>query len=293
MLDRSSPDPAHDLRDRHGARASARSRLFYLHVPAALGHRHLQGHAELRRRRRAVPERQRHLPRRDDRPGRVGRADRRRRRRATCGSTASTPMPENVTATVKSVSAIGEQYIDLVPPDDAVATGCSRQRPTSTSDHTAIGQDIAGLLTQADSLVNSVGDSRTAGSAARDVQGVQRIRPRTGAADPVVAAAGRRGQRELRPDHPADRPGRPVPGRADPQRRRHQVAGRRPGAVHHRGRASRSAAAQPCCRPRPAPPRRPTPRSPASGPPSRCWPPTSPTSAGSASSTTSRSSRRW
>ena len=27
-----------------------------------------------------------------------------------------TPIPSNVTATVKSVSAIGEQYIDLVPP---------------------------------------------------------------------------------------------------------------------------------------------------------------------------------
>ncbi len=28
-----------------------------------------------------------------------------------------TPVPENVTATVKSVSAVGEQYIDLVPPE--------------------------------------------------------------------------------------------------------------------------------------------------------------------------------
>src|ERR1700754_3783971 len=27
-----------------------------------------------------------------------------------------TPIPSNVTATVKSVSAVGEQYIDLVPP---------------------------------------------------------------------------------------------------------------------------------------------------------------------------------
>src|SRR3954468_3621963 len=31
----------------------------------------------------------------------------------------NTPVPENVTATVKSVSAIGEQYVDLVPPTDA------------------------------------------------------------------------------------------------------------------------------------------------------------------------------
>src|SRR5882757_4100177 len=28
----------------------------------------------------------------------------------------NTPVPDNVTATVKSVSAIGEQYLDLVPP---------------------------------------------------------------------------------------------------------------------------------------------------------------------------------
>ncbi|PRC42935.1 mammalian cell entry protein, partial [Mycobacterium sp. ITM-2017-0098] len=33
-----------------------------------------------------------------------------------------TPVPENVTATVKSVSAIGEQYVDLVPPDDPTDT---------------------------------------------------------------------------------------------------------------------------------------------------------------------------
>src|ERR1700754_4227451 len=30
-----------------------------------------------------------------------------------------TPVPQNVTATVKSVSAVGEQYVDLVPPKDA------------------------------------------------------------------------------------------------------------------------------------------------------------------------------
>ncbi|MGV0796242.1 MlaD family protein, partial [Mycolicibacterium elephantis] len=30
-----------------------------------------------------------------------------------------TPVPENITATVKSVSAVGEQYVDLVPPENA------------------------------------------------------------------------------------------------------------------------------------------------------------------------------
>ena len=38
-----------------------------------------------------------------------------------------TPVPENVTATVKSVSAVGEQYVDLVPPEDAVAFDLARR----------------------------------------------------------------------------------------------------------------------------------------------------------------------
>ena len=70
-----------------------------------------------------------------------------------------TPVPENVTATVKSVSAVGEQYIDLVPPDDA-SSSTLRDGSDIDQQHTAIGQDIAGLLTEADRLVNSVGDSR-------------------------------------------------------------------------------------------------------------------------------------
>lgn len=73
-----------------------------------------------------------------------------------------TAVPENVTATVKSVSAIGEQYIDLVPPGngEAPATKLLRDGSDIGVAHTAIGQDIAGLLKQADDLVSSVGDSR-------------------------------------------------------------------------------------------------------------------------------------
>ncbi len=70
-----------------------------------------------------------------------------------------TPVPENVTATVKSVSAIGEQYVDLVPPDDPTDT-MLRNGSDIGMDRTAIGQDIAGLLQEADSLVSSVSNSR-------------------------------------------------------------------------------------------------------------------------------------
>src|SRR6201991_1319624 len=70
-----------------------------------------------------------------------------------------TPVPQNVTATVKSVSAVGEQYVDLVPPE---APSHSTLRNGSTIDqaHTRIGQDISGLLNEADKLVSSVGNSR-------------------------------------------------------------------------------------------------------------------------------------
>ncbi|HKP42939.1 MCE family protein [Mycobacterium sp.] len=70
-----------------------------------------------------------------------------------------TAVPDNVTATVKSVSAVGEQYIDLVPSDQPSK---SKLRNGSNIDqqHTAIGQDVAGLLREADQLVSSVGNSR-------------------------------------------------------------------------------------------------------------------------------------
>ena len=70
-----------------------------------------------------------------------------------------TDVPDNVTATVKSVSAVGEQYIDLVPPKDP-STNLLRDGANIGLDRTAVGQDIAALLTQAESLVNSIGDAR-------------------------------------------------------------------------------------------------------------------------------------
>ena len=181
--------------------------VFYLHVPAARRHRLLQRQREFRCRRRALPERQRHLPRRDDRAGRVGRADQRRRRRRHAA--------QHRHAGARQRHRHGQERVGRrrAVHRPGAAGGRRRTRCCATGRPSAwttppIGQDIAGLLTQADKLVSSIGNSRIAGSAARNVQGVQRIRARTGAADPVVAAAGRRGQRQLRADHPADRPGR-------------------------------------------------------------------------------------
>jgi phospholipid/cholesterol/gamma-HCH transport system substrate-binding protein len=71
----------------------------------------------------------------------------------------NTSIPENVTATVKSVSAVGEQYIDLVPPEDSTAPKL-RNGATISQENTRVGQDIAGLLHEADTLVSSVSNTR-------------------------------------------------------------------------------------------------------------------------------------
>ncbi|MBN3510645.1 MCE family protein [Mycolicibacterium nivoides] len=71
----------------------------------------------------------------------------------------STAIPDNVTATVKSVSAVGEQYIDLIPPESP-STGKLRNGATIDQQNTRVGQDIAGMLHEADTLVSSIGNSR-------------------------------------------------------------------------------------------------------------------------------------
>ncbi|HEY4795925.1 MAG TPA: MCE family protein, partial [Mycobacterium sp.] len=56
-----------------------------------------------------------------------------------------TNVPSNVTASVKSVSAIGEQYIDLVPPEHAATTKLHNGSRIDRN-NTAIGVEIATLL---------------------------------------------------------------------------------------------------------------------------------------------------
>jgi phospholipid/cholesterol/gamma-HCH transport system substrate-binding protein len=70
-----------------------------------------------------------------------------------------TGVPSNVTAAVKSVSAIGEQYIDLVPPEHPTATKLHNGSRIDR-DNTRIGLDIATLLHQSETLVSSVADTR-------------------------------------------------------------------------------------------------------------------------------------
>jgi phospholipid/cholesterol/gamma-HCH transport system substrate-binding protein len=68
-------------------------------------------------------------------------------------------IPSDVIATVRSMSAIGEQYVDLVP-----GPGPHRETLHDGSrlaqEQTRVSQDIASLLREADTLVNSVSESR-------------------------------------------------------------------------------------------------------------------------------------
>ena len=70
-----------------------------------------------------------------------------------------TAIPSNVTATVKSVSAVGEQYIDLVPPSKAASTTLHNGSRIDRQ-NTRIGRDVADLLKRAETLVNSLSDTR-------------------------------------------------------------------------------------------------------------------------------------
>jgi phospholipid/cholesterol/gamma-HCH transport system substrate-binding protein len=68
-------------------------------------------------------------------------------------------IPANSTATVKSVSAIGEQYVDFVP-TDSPSKALLRDGSTIPKERTAIPQDIAEMLHEADQLVSSLNNTR-------------------------------------------------------------------------------------------------------------------------------------
>jgi len=68
-------------------------------------------------------------------------------------------IPANSTATVKSVSAVGEQYVDFVPPDGP-SQAVLRDGATIPKERTAIPQDVAELLHEADQLVSSLNNTR-------------------------------------------------------------------------------------------------------------------------------------
>ena len=78
---------------------------------------------------------------------------------ATLRLDSDTMVPESVTATVKSASAIGEQYVELTPTGDA-QTPPLHDGSRIARDRTALSQDVAGMLKEAEKLVDSLSNSR-------------------------------------------------------------------------------------------------------------------------------------
>ncbi len=71
-----------------------------------------------------------------------------------------TAIPADVTAAAKSVSAIGEQYVDLLPAPNAHSTAALHNGSVIDRSHTVLSGDVAGLLREAQRLVNSLDQSK-------------------------------------------------------------------------------------------------------------------------------------
>ncbi|MFG1796906.1 MCE family protein [Nocardia sp. NPDC049149] len=68
-------------------------------------------------------------------------------------------VPKDVTAWVRSVSAVGEQYVDLIPADRP-AGGNLADGAVIPVQRTKLPQDVGSLLDQSDRLLSSVADTR-------------------------------------------------------------------------------------------------------------------------------------
>ena len=69
----------------------------------------------------------------------------------------STKIPENSRASIRSVSAVGEQYVDFSPPKDPSSETLGNNATVSSDD---VPVEISTMLDQADRLLVNVGDSK-------------------------------------------------------------------------------------------------------------------------------------
>ncbi|NMM82958.1 virulence factor Mce [Rhodococcus sp. SRB_17] len=76
----------------------------------------------------------------------------------------SVKVPDDVDAAVKSVSAIGEQFVDLIPHTDSsgsiVVSGHLENGSVIPVDRTSTPQDVGEMLNQADLLLQSISDTK-------------------------------------------------------------------------------------------------------------------------------------
>ncbi|MDH6679633.1 phospholipid/cholesterol/gamma-HCH transport system substrate-binding protein [Rhodococcus sp. LBL1] len=69
-------------------------------------------------------------------------------------------IPANVNADVRSVSAVGEQFVDLVPPEDSSSSDQLAGGDVIPVSRTSVPQDVGAMLDQADVLLASISDTR-------------------------------------------------------------------------------------------------------------------------------------
>lgn len=69
-------------------------------------------------------------------------------------------IPADVDAAVRSVSAVGEQYVDFVPPQNGSSGEYLADGDVIPADRTSVPQEVGALLDQADVLLASISDTR-------------------------------------------------------------------------------------------------------------------------------------
>ena len=69
-------------------------------------------------------------------------------------------IPADVDAAVKSVSAVGEQYVDLIPREGTADGPYLANGDVIPEDRATIPQDVGEMLDQADELLASISDTR-------------------------------------------------------------------------------------------------------------------------------------
>ena len=163
--------------------------------------------------------------------------------KATLSLDTSPKIPADLQADVRSISAVGEQYVDLRPRTDSPPY--LHNGSVIAVHDTTIPQPVGPLLDKTSALVNSIPKGKLSAFARRVVQGIQRGRLRFRIAVRLVSTNLRRPQRRRRPRAHPHRGHRAVAGLASTNHRRDPAVGAQPRRIHRPVGDRRPTAAHP------------------------------------------------
>ena len=146
------PNSADDLHDRVGDR-HVRDGLRYLQVPTSARDRPPHSELGTAHHRRPLSVQQCHLPRRANRQGHRG-GSTATGAEATLSIDTSPKIPADLQASAHSMSAVGEQYVDLVPRSESAPY--LRDGSVIALRDTTIPQPVGPMLDRLSALVNSI-----------------------------------------------------------------------------------------------------------------------------------------